>query len=240
MYSSLIRSLLVIVLVLAGQESAQSGNIIQITSGEGNYNNVSNINSGCIRGDRISKQEKRGLTDFFRVFVDGTFEVQIRPQRQFSFQIEGDSNILPEIDSVVRGDELQITTRSSICPRLPLRIIIGMPDISRLRSDGASTIWISGINNRSFVVETDGSSDITVQGSTDNLSVSVLGAGDVHAFDLVAGSVKVDSEGAGDVEIFTNGELSTAIVGAGDVFYRGNPSQINLTEDGAGELIKSR
>ncbi len=237
-HTALLRLFILLPLVLFNQEL--NATIVQITSGNGNVNTVSTISSGCIKGSGKSEQEKRKVADFSKVVVSGVFEIQIKRQQQFVVELAGDANILPEIESAVEGDQLRITARSNICPALPLRITIGMPDISQFTSQGVNNVQISGINNKSFTLEATGSSDITVQGSTENFTVSTTGTGDVHAFDLIADAVTAEVQGSGDLQVFVKGPLSATSSGTGDIFYRGTPSEITFTEDGVGELIREK
>lgn len=240
MIKSFLGLLLLLLILAVSPEQGVAGSVVavQIISGEGNSTIVSDVGQKCIQGNLEPRRQKRALKDFSRIVVDGAFDVQVRQQRKFLFEISGDSNLLAEIDAVVAGDELQITARRSICPGLPLHLTIGAPNISEFRSEGASNIQIVDIDAMSFTLESEGSSEIAVQGTTESLNISLSGAGDIQAFDLVADSVEINSQGAGDIQVFAKSGLSAVISGAGDVYYRGTPAEIKRIENGVGELIK--
>ncbi len=230
---------LVVILLLLHLESLQAATV-QITSGSGNINTISAVSQGCIRGNGTPGRQQRRVSGFSEVFISGVFTVQIVQQQQFSVEIAGDKNILPEISSSVENGQLYITAVNSICPNLPLSLLIGMPDISQFTSQGASDIKISGINNRRFMLEVAGSSRITVQGKTENFTVAATGTGDIDAFALIADSVTAKTSGTGDIHVSAENKLTAASSGTGNIIYRGTPSQVTFTNNGVGELIKQK
>ncbi len=201
---------------------------------------VSGVSQGCIRGNGTPGRQQRRVSGFSAVFISGLFTVQVVQQQQFSVEIAGETNILPVISSSVENGQLHITAASSICPGLPLSLLIGMPDISQLTSQGASDIKISGISNRKFTLEAAGSSRITVQGKTEEFTVTATGAGEIDAFALIADSVTAETSGTGDIYVSAENRLTAASSGTGDILYRGTPSQVTFTNNGVGELIRQQ
>ncbi|MBA3035116.1 MAG: DUF2807 domain-containing protein [Desulfobacterium sp.] len=214
---------------------ARSGNI----SIDGNV--VNSGGTGCgngIEGNGIDKTEKRSVSTFTSVEVDGAFNVYIECQKKNSIEVRGDSNILPYITTKVKGNTLQITSNRTICPKKLLEIKVSADNIERVSVSGAVDLSISGVNNKSLDIEADGAVDIKASGKTKNLKISVSGSGDVKAKELKAENVDVSVNGAGDAVVYVSQKLKAEINGAGDITYYGNPKEVIKDVSGAGDIIK--
>ena len=71
----------------------------------------------------------------------------------------------------------------------------------------------------------------------EDLSISLIGVGQVNAYDLEVGSCTIISSGVGDCKVKVQDELDVTITGVGNVYYKGNPS-ISLNITGIGTLIE--
>ena len=122
---------------------------------------------------------------------------------------------------------------------------------------GSGIIFQSGVMNieESFTVNSSGSGDVTANlhasrilldfsgtgaadltGSTDYQSISIEGAGNIAAFDMISDTAVVDISGTGNLELTVEEYLNVFISGTGDVYYRGYPTvDSNIT--GTGRLI---
>ena len=64
----------------------------------------------------------------------------------------------------------------------------------------------------------------------------ISGSGDVSASDLRAGTVVVTVFGSGDASVFSDASLDVRIFGSGDVTYRGDPDDLQIDEQGSGNV----
>lgn len=83
----------------------------------------------------------------------------------------------------------------------------------------------------------DGSGDFEAAGTTDHLTVSVEGSGDMKLGRLAAGIVNVGIHGSGNVEVAPRDALKVEIDGSGDVTLRNEPKQIETSIAGSGDII---
>lgn len=83
-----------------------------------------------------------------------------------------------------------------------------------------------------------GSGDIELKGSTENLVIGLMGSGYVNAYGLAAVNVVANVKGSGDIEVYPIESMNVSVFGSGDVYYKGNPNKVNITEDGSGEVHK--
>ncbi|MEO8894582.1 MAG: DUF2807 domain-containing protein, partial [Rhizomicrobium sp.] len=83
----------------------------------------------------------------------------------------------------------------------------------------------------------DGSGDFEAAGTTNNLTVSVEGSGDMKLGRLAADIVNVGIHGSGNVEIAPRDALKVEIEGSGDVTLRSEPKKIETSIAGSGDII---
>ena len=105
-----------------------------------------------------------------------------------------------------------------------------------LRSSGAGSMNARGIDASLLYVESSGSGDVLVEGTTDRLSSSVSGAGDLVAADLGAGSVQAELYGDGNTTVRTDGAVNGSLFGAGDLIIHGDPSRVDVDDHGSGAV----
>src|SRR5437899_1194494 len=79
---------------------------------------------GGVHGSRVRKMEKRDLPSFNAIETIGAFEVQVNCQKPASFEIEGDDNILPLIQTEVRNGVLRVTSTKRYSTRDPISLRI--------------------------------------------------------------------------------------------------------------------
>ncbi|MBL0740431.1 GIN domain-containing protein [Chryseolinea lacunae] len=75
-------------------------------------------------------------------------------------------------------------------------------------------------------------------GTVPFFQVSNVNATSVKAFDLLADSVYVSSMNALPTEVNASKVVNVFIMSSGDVYYKGNPDIIRLTNTGSGKLVK--
>ncbi len=207
---------------------------IEIGGGKSNVG----ITSGCIEGSGKGKSDKRQISSFNSVLIDGAFDVNIEMQKKEGVEVAGDDNIIPNITTKVSGNKLIVSSNKSICPKQKLEVNISAPDIEQVRMEGSSDIIITGVNNKSLTVELDGSGDINVSGKTKKFAAIVSGSGNIHAKDLHAEDVRISISGSGDADVYATSKLDGAIEGSGDIAYYGNPGEVSKKIDGSGDIEK--
>jgi hypothetical protein len=81
-----------------------------------------------------------------------------------------------------------------------------------------------------------GSGDMSISGTADNSTVSVVGSGDFAARDLKTVKTAVRVSGSGDARINASEQVDAAVHGSGDVSYTGGASVINKSKTGSGDI----
>jgi hypothetical protein len=159
-----------------------------------------------VGGSGVVVNETRPVSNFNRIELNGVGELTIVQGEAESLTIEAESNIVRRIKTDVQGSTLTIEFSEGllgkVIPTEPIRYQLSVKDITGLALSGAGRIYSSRL-------------------ATSELEIDVSGVGDVIIDDLQAGSLSVNLNGAGtidlagsvsdqDVELTTVGNYSAA------------------------------
>lgn len=198
---------------------------------------------GChlsgVRGSGVRKTEKRDLPSFTAIETTGAFEVQVACQKPASFEIEGDDNLLPLIQTEVRNGVLRVTSKKRYSTNSPISLRITVPDLVSVRSTGAGKFNVSDLKNDSFEIHSAGAALVIAEGQSNNVKISSTGAGKIDSHDLRAGKVEVTVTGAAAVDVYASDQLDVNVSGAGRVTYSGD-AKVNKRVSGAGQVTKKQ
>src|SRR5260221_5939685 len=107
--------------------------------------------SACgVRGSGVRKTEKRDLPAFTSIETTGAFEVEVTCQKTASFEIEADDNLLPLIETEVKGGVLRVTTTKHYSSSRGILLRIAIPNLESVRSTGAGKFHILDLKNDAF------------------------------------------------------------------------------------------
>ena len=194
------------------------------------------VNFGGVKGSGNVQTEKRELANFKAIEVGGAFEVEVVAQKEFGVEIEADDNLLPLIETEVRGGTLEISSEKSIKSKQRIRVRISAPDIESIQVSGASKVSLANVKNDSLKVYSSGASKIKVDGETRNLDIELSGASKVEAESLKTENVTVDGSGASSAFVNVSGDLKADLSGASNVTYTGNPRNLQKSTSGASSV----
>ena len=196
------------------------------------------VSSGChvgVHGSGVRKTEKRDLQPFTAIETSGAFEVEVACQKPASFEIEGDDNILPLIETEVRNGVLHVSSTRGFSVSRPISLRITVPDLESIKSTGAANFRVSDVKNDQFEIDSTGAAKVTASGQTKSLEIRSTGAGKIDAHNLRAEKADVSVTGAASVEVDASDQLDVSVSGAGRVTYSGNP-KVNKHISGAGQV----
>jgi hypothetical protein len=197
---------------------------------------------GChigVHGSGVRKTENRDLPSFTAIETTGAFEVQVTCQKPASFEIEGDDNILPLIQTEVRNGVLRVTSTKHYSTRNPISLRITVPDLTSVSSTGAGKFRVSDLKNESFEIHSTGAALVTVEGQSNSVKISSTGAGKIDSQNLRARKVDVTVTGAASVDVYASDQLDVNVSGAGRVNYSGD-AKVNKHVSGAGQVTRKQ
>lgn len=216
-----------------------------------------------IKGDGNVKKETRQVENFTSLSSHGSIDVKINYGNSNSIQIEADENLLPYIETTIENGQLNIKTKNNANLRSGSKMIVyvSMNKIDGLQTSGSGSIdgngeftgdntteiALSGSGNihlssgsfKKLEFQISGSGNINLKsGRADEINASISGSGNIDCSGLSADNINVKISGSGNVRVTANKSLTTNIMGSGNVYYKGNATNISTKVAGSGKVIK--
>ncbi len=85
-------------------------------------------------------------------------------------------------------------------------------------------------------IDVNGSGDVKLSGTANTVKIRQSASGNVNLFNLPAENVEARTNGSGDVVVFVNGSLTANLGGSGDITYKGEPKNVDVSATGSGEV----
>lgn len=169
--------------------------------------------------------EEMDFTDFTRVEVEGTFEVEIVQADLFSITISADESFFDYIAVAKEGETLRIylnprhTFTDFTLQARALKAEVNMPALSGVSLSGASKGTVTGFK------------------STEDLSLNVSGASSLAIYDGEAGDTEFEVSGASKItgSIIAD-DVNFEVSGASNIDLEGSANNIIATASGASKL----
>lgn len=215
---------------------------------------------GCaapIRGSGDVVEEKREVSGFDRVQLDGVGELILAQGENESLLIEAEDNLMQYIKSSVRGDQLiiDIQSRRPLVPTEPIKFYVTMKEIEGVAVDGAGSVHSEGIETKSLELDINGAGDIMIDdldadsvevsingignleldGKTESQTIQIDGAGNYNGKELKSQKASIQIDGVGSAKVDVDDELEVEINGSGQVIYTGNPN-VDKSVNGLGRV----
>ena len=220
--------------------------------------------SGAISSETDINAHMRGqewalrIDDIYLTFGNsGTGQLIVDETFEFAGKLETDTNLglrlnynLNRKEIILRGDKNKIYFPTQLIIKIGVpvnRLIIngalnieyncpGMSDFTMDINGAAKGDFIFGSLN-SLNINLNGTSSIKMRGAAKHAAVTLNGASNVAAFDLLAEAAKVTINGASKCEITASKTLDATVNGLGSIIYDGSPQVIKAIH-GLGEVRK--
>ena len=195
-----------------------------------------------ITGKGLVKTEDRALNGFVKVLVEGATNIHITKGNSFDVSVKAYSNLLPYLITRVENGALIVKYENTTNVRGDnSEVFITMPVLNGLSAKGSGNIDVKGMFEQtpSFTAEISGSSNISIErASAEKLLLNIAGSGQFKSFGLMLDEADISISGSGDVEVTVIDKLKARINGSGNIYYKGNPGEIEQNISGSGKLIK--
>ena len=216
-------------------------------------------------GDRGSGHvitQPREVTNFNSISVDYPAQVVVKQGNKESLEIEAEDNLLPNLQTRVRGETLEIFYKVSgdkhINPTRPVKITIVVKELKEVDFEsageltlndietdeleivvsGAGNLEVNNLETRKFSVGLSGAGSMTASGEADDFSLNISGFGSFEGKNLHTKTAEVELSGAGSATVWVDDELDASISGAGSVNYYGSPD-VSKQISGLGSVSKA-
>lgn len=214
---------------------------------------------GWMAGSGKPITQEMTFTDFSRLEIGSTFQVEVSQSSTYSVSITFDDNLLEVLDVGKSGDTLRINLKSGYgYLYVKLKAKVTMPSLRGLSLSGASRATVNGFNSTdSLDVEVSGASRATglltagdvrfnisgastvdFNGSASDISAEVSGASKLDLLEFTARNVEAEISGASQANVNLTGRLSGDVSGASRIEYTGEPTSVEVQTSGASTVTR--
>ena len=204
--------------------------------------------AGCSRNESITGSNQiigsgrlvsvpRVVGTFVGIRVTNFAKVLIIQDSTESLTIETDDNILDRVQTSVSNGILLVGLEDGSYSNITLNVHATMRTIWLLESIGAANFQtVVPIHVDTLVCRITGAGNVVLAGSVTREVVEIVGAGNIHSFDLTSASCFASVSGTGNIDVNVTQQLDAFISGAGTITYDGHPAVVNQTVTGAGSV----
>jgi len=212
-----------------------------------------------IKGNGNVVTVKRTISNYDGISAGGSFDVILVKGKEGEIEIEGEENIIPYLETEVRGNTLQVKYRknTSISTRKKLTVTVAYEDLDMISLGGSGNIngenlikandlkvSLGGSGNIALQIDADeiradigGSGNIKLTGNSNELTSSIAGSGSIKAYDLETEILNATIAGSGSIKTTVTTEIKAKVAGSGSIYYKGNPKYIDTKSVGSGDVI---
>jgi hypothetical protein len=213
-----------------------------------------------VRGSGDMVTETRQVSPFSALTLNGAGRLIVVQGSSESLEIEAEDNIIGELTSDVNGDTLILgfqsrPWRKQLLPTRSINYYLTVKDLSEITFNGAGDFEIESLSTDTLNVVINGAGQIKIEnlaaedlsinisgtaaidvsGQVTTQMISIEGAGNYQAEDLLAQFTEIKIAGLGNATVWTSETLDIVIDGGGSVNYYGSP---NITQEinGLGDI----
>lgn len=212
-----------------------------------------------IKGNNKIITETRNLSDYDKIGVAGSFDVELIKGNEGKITIKADENLMEYIITEVKKGSLKIKTKKgyNLRPSKTIKITVPFESISSVALAGSGDVYSDAIiDNNDFKLSVAGSGDmdlkidtqklesniagsgnINLKGNSKEFNCKIAGSGNFNGYDLKTSAATIKIAGSGNVKVNATENIHAKIAGSGNVYYTGNPT-INKTSVGSGSIKK--
>ena len=217
---------------------------------------------GCIHGSGPIVTQDLDISAFHSFRSFGNFNIVLSEGSEISVKAETQENIIPFITTTVVDSVWDVNLANGCYNDYQLTIYITHPSIKEFGILGSGNItilnrldsldnlylYIGGAGNihandsiiisNNLYADISGSGNITLMGKVQSQNISISGAGNYSAFDLLSEDCSITIPGTGNVMVNVTSTLDAFISGSGNISYLGYPD-ITQTITGSGQVINA-
>lgn len=219
----------------------------------------------CFKSTGKIVREERSIGSFNSILLQDNVNLYLRQADQNKLEVEGGSNLLPQIITTVNDAGVLEISNENTCNWVrsydkPLNVYLdfitfdtleyrSIGDVSNVDTIRLDTLVIDvregagsiSINLHAYKVNTNlhyGTADIITSGICTLSFNYLVGWGRIDNSSLVASQVYLENKSSNNMYVNAVLTLEATISNIGDVYYKGNPSNIKVSGTGSGKLIK--
>jgi hypothetical protein len=207
--------------------------------------------------------ETRSVKNFHAITSGGSYNVYVKLGTTETLKIEGESEDLERIETVVQNGMLKIRYKrdfnnwSGNTKKVNIYITAvkldglilsgsGLIELEGKMTSASADIRLSGsgkikanIDTQSVGIALSGSGNLELGGKTGMMTVSIAGSGSLNAEELIADNSTVNIAGSGSVYVHAKENLNANLMGSGNIKYKGDP-EVTISKVGSGNVSKMK
>jgi len=175
----------------------------------------------------------REVPSFSKIVVQDVVRVNVIQAAVQQVEVAVNDNLLNQLRTNVQDNTLIISMENGSYDNASFQVNIQLPDLDRLQLDDATKGTLN-FNLDQLEIEVNGSSDLQLMGTAQNLIIRNNDAGDIRGFDFFTDVLNITARDASETEITCDQELNGSVRDAAAVRYKGNPTiNANISDAGA-------
>ncbi len=215
------------------QGSSSSSQVVSSTSAE----TIDQEPSETANGSGNVTSESRNVSDFDEVELNGVGNLSIQQTGSESLIVEAEEDVIPKLRTEVENNRLVIGPKpnTSIHTSEPINYKLTVEDLNALEVSGSGNIDAEDISTDELAVTISGAGDVKTSGRADSQDIDISGSGDYKARNLESEEAKIEVGGTGSAIVNVSNELNAKVSGSGSVEYIGAPT-VDQEVSGAGRV----
>lgn len=203
--------------------------------------------------------ETRNLSQFSKLRLEGAANISLTQGNSNSITIETKKIATDAITTEVKNGTLVISMKKGKYKNTKIQIDLTFTNLEGLELLGAGNITgknvikcnefklvSKGAGNVNLKLDTQkldltsqGAGNITLKGNATNQKIDSKGAGNINAYDLKGTDVKATLAGVGNIHVYASKSIEGSLRGVGNIRYKGNPNNVQVSENGLGNVKKA-
>ncbi len=204
--------------------------------------------------------ETRAVGSFSKISASSSIELIIKKGDSERVEIEASNLNSEDIKTEIKGQTLYLGLQSGNYRNVKLKMTVTYRQLKQIDTQGAIQLKNQGVLQASdFVINVTGSSKVALSLNVENLVLNCSGAGSLHldgkaskqkitlsgaanvaAFDLITKDTEITVSGAGNIDTYASQKLVASVSGAGNISYKGNPAETQFKQSGSGKIMSKK
>ena len=182
-------------------------------------------NTKIVASGKIVSKEIKGIAGFKEIQTNNVVDVIYHSAADTRIVVSASDNLIPYIEVAKNGSRLEVGLKKGINVRVKnsradLKVNVYAPAVSAFAVKGSGDIRIAtDLKADRLALGVSGSGDIVVAaGAVKSANYGSTGSGDIKAGNVRADEANAAASGSGNISCRTNGQLTTAATGSGEIF----------------------
>lgn len=208
-------------------------------------------------------QQNRNVPSFSKIAVSSGIDLYLVQSETESVKVEADADWIDQIITEVEGETLKIYIKNRSNWEWgwnkPRKVYVNFDDLTSLDASAGADVTADGkIKTQRLTVSISSGADVTlanleatelhidsssgadakISGTVQTLFADASSGSDIDCANLDADTCTASASSGADIIVWANQSLTANASSGGDVEYKGDPKQKNISESSAGDVSR--